>query len=314
MQSRTLLLSLALALGACASESTLELGTVASEVATATNPVNHGPLTFGATTSATLTSAEGYHAWFFSLAQSATLTFTTGPVAGGPSVDTVLVLHRQQADGTWGATLASNNNGPTPPWSQLSRALTAGSYRIMVRRATSTVTGPFSLTSSCSGAGCAQTCPNPQPLSLTQQDASALDPALATFNAGARNGGDWCRLMTPAWLYTTPTCLQQPATLQAVVEEVIAQSQDLGGYTFADGTVLTTAEIQASLPFSTSCSPGGPGVAQSVASNVSATTPQGWVLTSEVPCHNCHEFYHYLVLWYPDGKVLVLPYVTGYDS
>jgi hypothetical protein len=183
-----------------------------------------------------------------------------------------------------------------------------------VRRATTAVTGPFQLTAACSGAGCSTACPNPQPLSLTQQDASALDPAIATFNAGARNGGDWCRLMTPAWLYTLPSCLAQPATLEAVVEEVIAQNQDLGGYTFLDGTVLTTAQIQQSMPFTTSCSPGGPGFAQSVASNVSATTPQGWTITNEVPCHNCHEFYHYLILWYPDGKVLVVPQITGYDS
>lgn len=312
MISRTTLLLLLLSCAACATESAPALETSSSELVTAANPVNHGALAFGASYSATLTSAEGYHAWHFSLAQNADLTFTTAPVAGGPAVDTVLALYRQQTNGSWGTAVASNNNGPTPPWSRLVRSLTPGSYRILVRGALKSTVGPFSVSGACSGAGC--TCPNPQPLSLNPEDPSALDPAIATFNAGARNGGDWCSLTAPAWLYSLPVCLAQPATLESVVTEVIAQSQDLGGYFFSDGTVLTAAEIQQSLPFSTSCSAGGPGVAQAVSANVSGTTPQGWVITSEVPCHNCHEFNHYMVLLYPDGNVLVLPYVTGYDS
>lgn len=300
----------AAALAACGTDSDLSSLEVRDQaVVTAANPVDHGALAFGASYSASLTSAEGYHAWHFALTQGADLTFATGPVLGGPSVDTVLALYRQQADGSWGTAIASNNNGPTPPWSRLVRTLTPGSYRVLVRGASKTVTGPFSLSSACSGAGCVTTCG----ISLAAEDATVLDPAIATFNAGARNGFDWCSLSAASW-YSLPVCLDPSTTFAEVVDEVIAQSQDLAGYTFADGAVLTSAQIQQSLPFGTSCSAGGPQVAAAVSSNVSGASPQGWVITSEVPCHNCHEFNHWLVLWYPDGNVLVLPYVTGYDS
>jgi hypothetical protein len=280
------------------------------QAVSATDPIDHGVLPWGVPEVATLTSGAGFHAWQLTVAQDVTATFATSP-AGTAAVDTALQLYRQQPDGSWGAALASNNDGPTPPWSQLVRALPAGTYRVLVKRASRAVTGAFALTASCSGAGCA-TCA-PEPLQLTEEDASALDPAIATFNAGARNGFDWCGLASPS-RYSTPACPEQSVDLQTIVEQVIATDQNLGGYGFADGAVQTAAEIAAALPFGTSCSSGGPAVAQAVRDHVSGAQPQGWLITSEVPCHNCHEFLSYLVLWYPDGQVLVLPYLTGYDS
>ncbi|MEZ4360305.1 MAG: hypothetical protein R3B48_09000 [Kofleriaceae bacterium] len=310
MKASTLLFVALLPTLGCFGGEAPELSSAASEVASSTNPIDHGALPWGVAQTATITSAEGFHAWQLTVSDPVTATFATSAVAG--AVDTVLVLYRQQASGGWGTAIASNNNGPTPPWSQLSLSLSAGTYRVMVKRASRSVTGPFALTASCSGAGCG-VC-NPEPLELTPEDASALDAPIATFNAGARNGFSWCGIRTTQELYSTPACPEEPVDLAAIVEQVLATNWELYGYSFTDGTVLTETQIAQALPFTTSCSPGGPGVAQAVAEHVSAQTPQGWTITSEVLCHNCHEFNHYLVLWYPDGQVLVLPYFTGYDS
>lgn len=310
MKAHTPILCLILAVTGCLGGDDLAAGSITSELSSAANPTDHGALAFASPHAAALSSTDGFHAWQLTVAQSVDVTFVTAPVAGGPAVNTVLVLYRQQAGGSWGSSIARNDNGPTPPWSQLTLALTPGTYRILVRGATRSATGPFTVTASCSGAGCPSTC---APLALTPVDASALSPSIAAFNAGARNGFDWCSL-SAASQYSTPTCPGQPNSLADVVDQVTAIDQNLGGFTFADGTVLTAAEIAQSLPFGTSCSQGGPGVAQAVTSTVSSQAPEGWLLTSEVPCHNCHEFNHYLVLSYPDGAVLVLPYVTGFDS
>jgi hypothetical protein len=159
--------------------------------------------------------------------------------------------------------------------------------------------------------GVALTCPDPE---LTPEDASALEPAIAAFNLGASRGFAWCRI-APVTQYSEPVCPADPIDLETVVNQVIEVEGGLRGWSFADGQVLTAAQVAAIEPFTTVCSPGGPGFAASVHANVSGATPQGWVVTSEIPCHNCHEFSNYYILWYPaDGQVLVIPYVTGYDS
>lgn len=152
------------------------------------------------------------------------------------------------------------------------------------------------------------------PPSLTPGSTTSLQPARTTFNANARNGYTWCRLGTLS-RYSEPLCPQKPVTLQQVVDELVELDGDLRGWTFADGQVLTAAQIAAIEPFTTSCSSGGPGFYAAVRANVSTSTPQGWLIESEVPCHNCHEFGRFYVLYYPsNGQVLVIPYITGYDS
>lgn len=312
MKYQSIALSLLFALGACATGDEPELASLQSEVVSATNPIDHGALPWSAAQTATLSSTAGFHAWQVTLTGSASVTFSTARAAGGPaSVNTVIVLYRQQADGTWGSAIAQNNDGPTPPWSRLVSSLTAGTYRVMVKGSTTSVTGAFALTAACSGAGCAATCPEPV---LSSEDASVLDPAVATFNAGARSGFTWCRI-APLSQYSTAVCPAAPPSLATIVEQVIAVEDELRGWSFADGQVLTAAQVAAIEPFTTTCSPGGPGFASAVSANISGATPQGWVIGSEVPCHNCHEFGNFYVIWYPaDGQVLLVPYITGYDS
>ncbi len=292
------------------------LASFESEVATATNPINHGTLPFNVTQTATLTSAAGaagFHAWQFTVSGAASVVLSTSPAAGGPAqVNTALVLYRQQTNGTW-ALVTSNNDGPLPPWSRISRSLTAGTYRALVKGQTTSVTGAFALSGTCSGAGCPATCSAPD-VELNPEDTSALTPAVTTFNAGARSGYTWC-YVAPVSQYSTDVCPSDPTTLEAVVEQLTYEKDELRGWSFADGQVLTAAQIAAIEPFTTTCSPGGPALATSVRNNVSSAPVQGWLIESEVPCHNCHEFGRFYVLWYPaDGQILWLPYVTGYDS
>lgn len=160
----------------------------------------------------------------------------------------------------------------------------------------------------------ALSCPSPQPFALIPEDPSALDPAIATFNAGARSGFTWCRIAETS-LYSTPACPATPVTFTDIIDWLSMTDSLLRGYSFSDGDVLTADEIAEIEPYTTVCSPGGPGVATAVDGSVSGSAPQGWVIDSEIRCHNCHEFAHVYVLWYPaDRMVLVLPYVTGFDS
>jgi hypothetical protein len=149
---------------------------------------------------------------------------------------------------------------------------------------------------------------------LTPRSSSALTPAITAFNAGARSGYTWCRVASVSQ-YSLQVCPATNASLQAVVDQLVNYEGDLRGWSFADGQVLTAAQIAAIEPFTTVCSPGGPALAASVRANVSRRQPMGWLIESEVPCHNCHEFGAFYVLYYPaDGRVLLIPYVTGYDS
>jgi hypothetical protein len=300
-----------LALG-CAAGDEAELSSLESEVATAANPIDHGALPFGVAQTATLSSAAGFHAWQFTLSSTASVTLTTSPASGGPaSVNTALVLSRLASNGTW-TTVTSNNDGPLPPWSRISRSLSSGTYRALVKGSTTSVTGAFALSGTCSGAGCPASCA--PDVELVAEDASALTPAITTFNAGARSGYTWCRVAEVSQ-YSTDVCPATPSSLQAVVDQLVNYEEALRGWSFADGQVLTAAQVAAIEPFTTTCSPGGPALATSVRTNVSSAPVQGWLVESEVPCHNCHEFGRFYVLWYPaDGQVLLIPYVTGYDS
>lgn len=160
----------------------------------------------------------------------------------------------------------------------------------------------------------AVSCPTTQPFELFPEDTSPLDPSFDAFNAGARHGHTWCRLAELSW-YGTPACPSAPVTLSDIIDELSRFDPLLRGYAIADGELLTAAEIAAIEPFTTVCSAGGPGFATAVHDNVSQSEPQGWVINTEIRCHNCHEFARVYVIWYPaDKQVVIAPFVHGYDS
>jgi len=120
----------------------------------ARSPTQLGTLTFGQAERSEITATQRYLAWDFTLSGESALTLRTDvAMSGGPEVDTVLSLYRQGARG-YGSAVASNDDGLGTVFSSLSRTLSAGSYRVIVRGYASTTRGAFSITADCTGAGC----------------------------------------------------------------------------------------------------------------------------------------------------------------
>ncbi|WP_342374481.1 hypothetical protein NVS55_24360 [Myxococcus stipitatus] len=158
---------------------------------------------------------------------------------------------------------------------------------------------------------CAET--PPQALSLEPRDAASLEPARAAWNVGS-NGGVWYGLK-PIQAYSTPRCPQSPPTLQGIFEKLQWSAEYRELPAFEDGTVTNRAGLGQSVFLSDSgYGDGGPLLA-AIDAYAGGGEVQAWFATSEVPCHNCHEFNRFAVLYYPATRtVIVLQGYTGYDS
>ncbi|MBZ4416183.1 hypothetical protein [Myxococcus sp. RHSTA-1-4] len=145
----------------------------------------------------------------------------------------------------------------------------------------------------------------PQPLSLTQLDASSLEPARVAWNAGS-GAYSWSVINTIN-AYSTPQCPAAPVTLQALWQQFSdmglylpdfewGQVTDRGGLTFGGDT--RGAALMSALD------------------DFAGTGPiQAWMGSNEIPCHNCHAFEDFTLLYYPNTrKVLLLVGESGYDS
>lgn len=60
----------------------------------------------------------------------------------------MVYLYRQGKDG-WGRYLARNDDGPSPPWSEIETTLDQGTYQVMVKGYWRSTQGPFSLLVHC---------------------------------------------------------------------------------------------------------------------------------------------------------------------
>jgi hypothetical protein len=119
-------------------------------------PTHHGELAFGDRPEATLTATERHHTWTFALTGEAAIhAFTGTSLTSRSTVDTVLYLYRQRADGSWGPYLARNDDANGTLYSALRRNLTAGTYRVLVKGYSASTRGRFSVQVDCEGAGCA---------------------------------------------------------------------------------------------------------------------------------------------------------------
>ncbi|NVJ24275.1 MULTISPECIES: hypothetical protein [Myxococcus] len=149
------------------------------------------------------------------------------------------------------------------------------------------------------------------PLSLTAINASSLEPTRVAWNAGS-NSGAW-HYMDTIQAYSTPQCPATPVTIQAVVDKLSEQNQ---GFPFpGDGIFTNRAGLSQSIFLSSNYYGNGLAVLAAIDSFAGGGTVQAWIATQEVPCHNCHEFLQYAVLYYPaTRKVVVLQGYTGYDS
>jgi len=127
---------------------------LAGRADSAQRPTDHGELTFGEIASAELTAASGFQAWEVTVHGEAKLTLRTRPqTADGPEVDTVVYLYRENASG-WGRYVGRNDDAGGSLWSRLSKNVTAGRYRALVKGYGKRDLGQFALTVECDGEGC----------------------------------------------------------------------------------------------------------------------------------------------------------------
>ena len=106
----------------------------------------------------------------FELSGSATVTLTTASPSTS-TLDTVLYIYKP-SDTSWGPFLASDDDGAGHHLSKLSKQLSAGSYRAVVRRKTGSGIPHVSLVASCAGAGCT---PPPRDCALTARRIATPD-------------------------------------------------------------------------------------------------------------------------------------------
>lgn len=151
----------------------------------------------------------------------------------------------------------------------------------------------------------------PQPLSLTSIDASSLESARLTWNAGSNNGA-WHGL-SPITAFRTPSCPASPPTIQGVVQKVAEQDQ--GFPEPSAGTYTNRAGLTQSILFTNNYYGDGTALLQAIDAYAGGGDIQAWLYTAEESCHNCHEFDTRAVLYYPaTRKVVVLDGYYGYDS
>lgn len=110
-------------------------------------------LSLGGSLATELSRASPRHVFSFALPAQARVGLRTEAVAGGPELDTVLTLYGLNARGAR-TRLAHSDDGPGSLFSALDRTLAAGSYQAEVRGFRGRISGPFSLTTTCEGAGC----------------------------------------------------------------------------------------------------------------------------------------------------------------
>ena len=115
-------------------------------------PTMHGDLAFGTPNTATITSDERFHAWTFTLSGEASVELRTEVTN---NLDTVMYLYRR-ADGasSWGSYIAKNDDHGGNIWSQISKTLDGGEYRVVVKAFKAAMLGPFAVQGTCAGDGC----------------------------------------------------------------------------------------------------------------------------------------------------------------
>ncbi|APR78182.1 Hypothetical protein A7982_03529 [Minicystis rosea] len=148
------------------------------------------------------------------------------------------------------------------------------------------------------------------PLSLTPVDASALEPARATYN-GEPNGYAWRELSSLA-AFSTPGCPEAPVTIQSILAKLEETNQSQPPAT--DGTFTNRAGLSQSSFFGTGDADGAALLA-AIDAFTGGGDVQAWIYSSPVPCLNCHDFASRVVLYYPgSGQVITLVGHHGYDS
>lgn len=113
-----------------------------------------GELSFGTWIPVEIAASQRAHAWTFELTGEASVQLWTEASNAG-DVDTVLALYRERPRGS-GRLIARNDDSAETVLSALSRRLSAGRYRVVVK---GRARGAFTFASQCTGAGCPKSAP-----------------------------------------------------------------------------------------------------------------------------------------------------------
>lgn len=116
-------------------------------------PTVHGAMAFGVSNSGAITSDARFHSWEFEVSGKASVTLTTS--IDTPNLDTVMYLYtREDSSQTWGRYIKKNDDYKGNIWSQITREVGEGQYRVIIKAYKKSMAGNFQLSGTCEGAGC----------------------------------------------------------------------------------------------------------------------------------------------------------------
>lgn len=146
------------------------------------------------------------------------------------------------------------------------------------------------------------------PFALTGTDATALSAAVkSAHDLCPRTGGSWCSV-GPAATFTYARCVAMSPTLAQVGAAALAETDHGGSFDPRYGTEQTRAQLLTMQTFKT-------GLLTAIDRFAGDTDVRALQFESEEPCHNCHQFAHKFVLFYPRTRVVVvIDGSYGYDS
>lgn len=156
----------------------------------------------------------------------------------------------------------------------------------------------------------------PLPLTLRAVPSAVLDAARAAYDAGCHRTGSWCSLSRVS-AYEHPQCLAAPPSIEEIVVALIDGDQDVYTYTRGElyGEATDRQGLQRTMVFGRGYSTGADQLLVAIDTYGADPALQAWVEVSEIPCHNCHEFWTLAVIWYPQtSKVVLVEGTHGYDS
>lgn len=149
----------------------------------------------------------------------------------------------------------------------------------------------------------------PSPYELRAFDASGtLGPITTAYDMECQSGFTWCSADVLG-AFAVPACLETPATLEQAVTWIAEHDQNF----LADGATVTRVDVAASSLFSHGSN--GPALLTALDTIAQSTNVEAYLASDEIPCHNCHTFREYFIIFYPEtGTVFVVQGTSGYDS
>ncbi len=133
LHRRTLAAAAALILSGCSAAATDEgdVDIAEQSIDSFARPTPGGELQLGELSTATFTDDARFHAFDFAIPARADVRLYTLPADSGAAIDTVLYLDRETSKGH--SRVTQNDDARGTRWSEITRSLSPGSYRIIVK-------------------------------------------------------------------------------------------------------------------------------------------------------------------------------------